>query len=53
MKGMRPLTDEEISNVSAKLLGAAKTRDFALFILGIKSGFSFSVILSLTIKDVF
>lgn len=53
MRGMRALTEEEVSKVSANLLGAAKTRDFALFILGIKSGFRISEILSLTIKDVF
>lgn len=53
MKGMRPLTDEEIKKVSATFLGASKARDFALFILGIKSGFRISELLSLTIKDVF
>lgn len=53
MKGMRPLTDEEISKVSANFLGAAKARDFALFTLGIKSGFRISELLSLTVKDVF
>jgi len=53
MKGMRPLTDEEIKKISENFSGQYKARDYALFVLGIKSGFRISEILSLTLKDVF
>ena len=53
MKGMRPITDEEIEKIKDNFSGQYKARDYALFVLGIKSGFRISEILSLTLKDVF
>lgn len=53
MKGCRPFTDEEITallNVFAN--NQHPTRDRALFLLGIRSGFRISEILSLTLGDV-
>jgi integrase len=47
MKGCRPLTHDEID----KIISSMRTRDKALFILGIKSGFRVSELLSLTIGD--
>lgn len=52
MKGMRPLTDDEIARVAAGFNGAFAARDRALFILGIKTGLRISEILSLTLGDV-
>lgn len=53
MKGMRALTDDEVIKVLGNFKGKFALRDKALFILGIKSGFRISEILSLTIGDVF
>ena len=53
MIGMQPLTDEEIKKITEQFSGPFKARDYALFILGIKSGFRISEILSLKLKDVF
>lgn len=53
MRGMQPISDDEIKKITENFSGAYKARDLALFILGIKSGFRISEILSLTIKDVF
>lgn len=53
MRGMRSLTDNEIEQVKRCFLGAFAARDYALFILGIKSGFRSSEILSLKLGDVF
>jgi integrase len=53
MRGMRSLTDDEIEQVKRCFLGAFAARDYALFILGIKSGFRISEILSLKLGDVF
>lgn len=52
MKGMRPLTDDEIAQVAEAFDGTYALRDRALFILGIKTGLRISEILSLTIGDV-
>ena len=52
MKGCRPLTDEEIDLVLASFFGKYESRDRALFLLGLKSGFRISEILSLKVKDV-
>ena len=49
MKGARPLTDEEITNVF-NILG--NKRDKALFILGTRSGLRISELLSLTVADI-
>jgi len=52
MKGCRPLTDTEIREVVDSFYGTYAARDRALFILGIKSGFRVSELLSLRVKDV-
>jgi integrase len=53
MKGCRPLTDDEVALVVRSFDGTYATRDKALFVLGIKSGFRISELLSLTIGDVY
>lgn len=50
MRGCRPLIDTEVRNVVERLTGASK-RDAALFLLGIKSGFRISELLSLKVGD--
>ena len=52
MKGCRPLTEEEVDAVAASFTGQFATRDRALFVLGIKSGFRISELLSLRVGDV-
>jgi site-specific recombinase XerD len=52
MKGMQPLTDEEINLVSKSFSGAYAARDKALFTLGVTSGFRISELLSLQVRDV-
>ncbi len=49
MKGARPLTDAEVQTV---LGGLHATRDRALFLLGLRTGFRISELLSLTLGDV-
>lgn len=51
MKGSRPLTDSEIKRVAASFKGAHSARDRALFLLGVRSGFRVSEILSLRFAD--
>ena len=53
MKGCRPLTDAEVAIVAQSFGGTYATRDRALFVLGIKTGFRISELLSLTIGDVY
>lgn len=52
MKGCRPLTDDEAAAVLTRMAGRFANRDRALFILGTKSGFRISELLSLRIGDV-
>jgi integrase len=52
MKGCRPLSEAEVALVSRGFSGAHAARDKALFILGVKSGFRISELLSLTVGDV-
>jgi integrase len=52
MKGCRPLTDDEVRLVSQSFGGPYAARDKALFMLGIKSGFRISELLSLRVGDV-
>ena len=51
MKGCRPLTDEETRRVAQSFKGRFEKRDRALFLLGVKSGFRISEILSLRLRD--
>jgi integrase len=52
MKGCRPLTDEEIRLLQHSFGGVYAARDKALFLLGVKSGFPISELLSLRVEDV-
>lgn len=52
MKGCRPLTDEEVERTLGCFGGSYPNRDHALFLLGIKSGFRISELLSLQLRDV-
>lgn len=52
MRGSRPLTDDEIARVLTCFRGRFANRNRAILILGIKTGFRISEILSLTVKDV-
>jgi integrase len=52
MIGARPLTNGEIANVLNAFTGAYAARDRALFVLGLKSGFRISEMLSLRVSDV-
>jgi len=52
MKGCRPLTDEEVEIVAKSFGGRFAARDRALFLLGVKSGFRISELLSLRLADV-
>jgi integrase len=51
MKGCRPLTSEEVELVSRSFGGVYAARDKALFLLGVKSGFRVSELLSLRVGD--
>lgn len=53
MKGCRPFTKEEAETIVASFDGPYAARDRALFVLGIKSGFRISEMLSLKVGDVF
>lgn len=52
MKGCRPLSEPEVAAVLAALSGPYVLRDRALFLLGVKSGFRISELLSLRLLDV-
>jgi integrase len=52
MKGCRPLTEGEVDLVPQSFGGAYAERDKALFLLGAKSGFRTSELLSLRLGDV-
>lgn len=52
MKGCRPLNDQEVKLVTMSFGGKYATRDKALFLLGLKSGFRISELLSLRLCDV-
>jgi site-specific recombinase XerD len=53
MKGCRPLTDAEITEVLQSFAGRYALRDKALFVLGMRSGFRISELLSLRVQDVY
>src|SRR3989339_1702411 len=48
MKGARPLTDAEVKKIAIQL----SVRDRALFLLGVRSGFRVSELLSVRVQDV-
>ena len=52
MKGMRPLTKDEVKLISDSFSGKFEHRDRALFLLGVKSGFRITELLSLKIGDI-
>ena len=52
MKGCRPLNHEEEELITRSFAGTYATRDRAIFVLGTKSGFRISELLSLKIGDV-
>lgn len=51
MKGCRPLTDAEVRGVLDSFTGENALRDRALLLLGVRSGFRISELLSLTLGD--
>ena len=53
MKGTRPLTDTEVEVIAQSFAGPYAARDKALFLLGCKSGFRISELLSLQVRDVY
>jgi len=53
MGGCRALKKEEVERVAQSFAGRYATRDKALFVLGVKSGFRISELLSLTVGDVY
>lgn len=54
MKGCRPLTSDEVNSVLEALDGTSlPPRNRALFLLGLRSGFRISELLSLRVRDVF
>jgi integrase len=52
MPGCRPLTDDEVDLVMQSFGGTYATRDRALFLLGIYTGFRITELLSLRLQDV-
>jgi integrase len=52
MKGCRPLTDTEVAVVAKSFGGAYAARDRALFVLGVRTVFRISELLSLRVGDV-
>jgi site-specific recombinase XerD len=52
MKGARPLSEDEVAVVAQSFGGRYAARDRALFLLGVKSGFRISELLSLAVGDV-
>lgn len=53
MKGCRPFTEEECNAIIDSFSGDFATRNRTLFILGIKSGFRITELLSLKVKDLY
>ena len=52
MKGCRPLTEKEVNELLQSFHGTFANRDKALFVLGLKSGFRISELLSLRLGDI-
>lgn len=53
MKGCRPLTDKEIQLIKKSFKGKYALRDKALFILGVKSGFRITELLSIKVENIY
>lgn len=53
MKGSRPLSDQEVTIASQSFSGKDATRNKALFLLGVRTGFRVSELLSLQVGDVY
>jgi site-specific recombinase XerC len=53
MQGCRPLREEEVRLISQSFGGTYARWDRALFVLGVKSGFRISELLSLRVGDVY
>jgi integrase len=53
MKGSRPLTDQEVTIASKSFSGTYAARNKALFLLGVRTGFRVSELLSLRVEDVY
>jgi len=52
MRGCRPLADSEVKAVSDSFSGRYASRDRALFILGVRTGFRVSELLSVRVRDI-
>jgi integrase len=52
MKGSRPLSDEEVAQVAKSFSGVYAKRNKALFVVGVRTGFRVSELLSLRMGDV-
>ena len=52
MRGCRPLSDAEVKQVAKSFSGTYAKRNKALFILGVRTGFRISELLSLLVGDV-
>ena len=52
MRGCRPLTDDEVERVLGHLSGRNAARSRAIFVLGVKTGYRISELLSLRVRDV-
>ena len=52
MKGCRPLTEIEVKKMMTAFHGTYATRNKALFILGLRTGFRISELLSIRLRDV-
>lgn len=52
MIGARPLSNQEVKVVSQSFSGAYAARDKALFLVGLRTGFRISELLSLKVEDV-
>jgi hypothetical protein len=52
MKGCRPLTDAEVKTISQSFSGVFAARNKALFVVGHRTGYQISELLSLAVGDV-
>src|SRR5688572_251446 len=52
MKGSRPLLDAEVAQVAKSFSGVYARRNKALFVVGVRTGFRISELLSLRVGDI-